>query len=234
MPTPQLVLHQHPFASFCQKPLIALYELELPFASKFVTDEATRTQAAALWPMGKIPVLRDDGAELTVPESTPIIEYVDRLAPSRPRLIPDDPAAALQVRLWDRFFDMYVQLPMQKIVGDALRPDDSSDPVGVAEARETLGRAYGLLDAGLTGRFWSAGPAFSLADCAAAPALFYARVVQPWDESGLHELTRYYGRLMHRPSVARVVDEARPYRDLFPLPWPAGTDDHQPGGTGAQ
>jgi glutathione S-transferase len=173
-------------------------------------------------------VLRDERADLTVPESTSIIEYLDGIAPSRPRLISHDEAAARRVRHWDRFFDTYVQLPMQKVVADALRPEGRGDPDGVDEARATLDRAYGVLDAELAVGTWSAGPSFSLADCAAAPALFYARVVQPWEERKLRGLTRYYRDLMHRPSVARVVDEARPYRELFPLPWPSGTDDHQP------
>jgi glutathione S-transferase len=227
MAAPPLVLHQHPFASFCQKPLIALYELGLPFTSRLVGDEASRRELVALWPMAKMPVLRDEAAGLTVPESTPIIEYLDALAPSGPRLIPDDRGAARRVRLWDRFFDLYVQLPMQKIVGDALRPDGAGDPTGVAEAHGTLVSAYAVLDLQLAGP-WAAGPTFSLADCAAAPALFYARVVHPWSDLELPELTRYYGDLMHRPSVARVVDEARPYRELFPLPWPSWVDDHLP------
>jgi glutathione S-transferase len=113
---------------------------------------------------------------------------------------------------------------MQKIVGDNLRPEGRGDPEGVREARAALDRAYDLLDSRLAGREWLAGTAFSLADCAAAPSLYYARVVQRWDEERLSDLTRYFTTLTARPSVVRVIDEAREYRDLFPLPWPDYVD----------
>jgi glutathione S-transferase len=221
----RLVLHEHPFASYCQKALIALYELDLPFDTRLIADEESRRELAALWPLEKMPVLRDETAALLLPESTTIIEYLDGLAPGGPRLVPGDPAAALQARLWDRFHDQYVANPMQKIVGDELRPDGRRDPEGVAEARRTLDTAYEVLDAQLasTGA-WTAGPSFTIADCAAAPALFYARAVHRWDEQRQPDVTRYYGDLMRRPSVGRMIDEARPYRPLFPLPWPADTD----------
>lgn len=218
----RLVLHEHPFASFCQKPLVALYELGLPFERHVVTDAAARAQLAELWPPAKIPVLRDETAGLTIPESTTIIEYLDALAPDGPRLVPEDPASALQARLWDRFHDGFIATPMQKIVGDSLRPEGRADPEGVAEARQTLDIAYGALEAQLAGHEWTSGPAFTLADCGAAPALFYARAVHRWTDSP--NLDRYYGDLMRRPSVARVVEEARPFRELFPLPWPDDVD----------
>lgn len=217
----RLALHQHPFASFCQKPLIALYELGLEFERQIVTDEASRRELAELWPPAKIPVLVDETAGLMVPESTTIIEYLDALAPGGPKLLGAD---ALQARLWDRFHDQYVATPMQKIVGDSLRPEGRHDPEGVSEARQMLDTAYAVLDARLAGNPWTAGAAFTLADCAAAPALFYARVVHRWDDGERPNLARYYRDLMLRPSVARVVDEARPYRDVFPLPWPAVVD----------
>ncbi|MEA2340910.1 MAG: glutathione S-transferase [Solirubrobacteraceae bacterium] len=223
-----LVLHQHPFASFCQKPLIALYELGLSFQAPIVADEASRRALEELSPLGKMPVLRVEPEDLTLPESTTIVEYVDRLTADRPRLVPDDPAAALQARLWDRIFDAYVQLPMQKIVADALRPEGRGDAEGVADARRTLDTAYGVIEAKAAGGRWITGDAFTLADCAAAPALFYAHVVHPWDEEERPHLTRYYRDLMHRPSVARTIDEAKPYRELFPLPWPPHADDHRP------
>jgi glutathione S-transferase len=230
MNTRRLVLHQHPFASFCQKALVALYELDLEFETRLVSDEASQAELAALWPLEKIPVLRDETADLMLPESTSIIEYLDALAAThtRPRLIPDDRAAALQARLWDRFHDQYVATPMSKIVTDNLRPDGREDPEGVAQARSTLETAYAILDAQLadTGA-WSAGATFSIADCAAAPALFYARVVHRWDEHRQGNITRYYRDLMHRQSVARVIDDARAYRDLFPLPWPADVDGYR-------
>jgi glutathione S-transferase len=231
MPAPQLVLHQHPFASFCWKPLIALHELGLPFRSHVVEDAAARQELARLWPLAKIPVLRVEAEDLTVPESTTIVEHVDGLAPDGPRLIPADDARAREARLWDRVVDAYVQLPMQRIVADALRAEGTRDATGVTESRAALDASYRLLDdrlAGLGRGSWLAGPSFTLADCAAAPALFYARVVHPWDEDEHPALTRYIGALLHRPSVARVVDDARPYRGIFPLPWPAHADDHGP------
>jgi glutathione S-transferase len=224
MTTHRLVLHEHPFAAFCQKALIALYELDLPFERHVVTDEASRRELARLWPPAKIPVLRDETAGLTVPESTTIIEYLDALAPDGRRLVPGGAADALQARLWDRFHDQYVAAPMQKIVGDHLRPDGRTDPEGVDEARRMLDTAYGALEPQLDGNAWTAGAAFTLADCAAAPALFYARVVHRWDEDRFPNLTRYHRDLLGRPSVARVVDEARPYRGLFPMSWPADVD----------
>jgi glutathione S-transferase len=221
-----LVLHQHPFASYCQKALVALYELEVPFSTHLVDDADARAElATTLWPMGTIPVLRDDSADLTLPESTTIIEYLDGLAAAEPKLIPADRAEALQARLWDRVFDQHVATPMQKIVGDHLRPEGGHDPQGVSEARHTLDTAYGVLDAQLAERIWAAGATFTLAECAAAPTLFYASAVHRWDPAARPHLTRYYRRLMARPSVARVVEEARPWRDIFPLPWPADTDE---------
>jgi glutathione S-transferase len=222
----RLVLHEHPFASFCQKPLVALYELGLPFERHVVTDEASRRELAELWPLAKIPVLRDETANLTLPESTTIIEYLDSLAPDGPQLIPTDDAEALQTRLWDRFHDQYIAAPMQKIVGDNLRPDGRTDPEGVDEARRTLDTAYTILDAQLADNAWTSGAAFTLADCAAAPALFYARVVHRWNEHQQSNITRYYRDLLHRASVARVVEEGRPYRHLFPMSWPSDVDAH--------
>ena len=218
-----LTLHEHPFASYCWKALIALYERDVAFEPHVIADDADRARLAELWPMASIPVLVDDAAGLTLPESTTIIEYLDGLGDA-PRLVPADPAAALQARLWDRVLDGHVMTPMQKIVGDSLRPDGRRDPEGVAQARAALDRAYDVLDEHLTGGGWAAGPVFTLADCAAAPALFYARVVHRWDEERLAALTRYFAEVTARPSVARVIDEARPYRPLFPLPWP----DHAP------
>jgi glutathione S-transferase len=214
-----LTLHEHPFAAYCWKPLIALDELDLPFERALVDDEDARARLAELWPMAGIPVLVDDEAELTLPESTAIVEYLDGLG-ERPRLVPADPAQALQARLWDRIVDSYVMAPMQKIVLDSLRPEGRGDPEGVGEARATLDRAYVLIDRQQAGGGWLAGDAFTVADCAAAPALFYARVVQRWDEGRLSSLTRYYADLTARPSVARVIDGAREWRSVFPLPWP--------------
>ncbi|HEX4730293.1 MAG TPA: glutathione S-transferase family protein [Solirubrobacterales bacterium] len=214
-----LTLHEHPFAAYCWKPLIALYEREVPFERHYIGGEEDRDELTKLWPPASIPVLRDEAAGLTVPESTPIVEYLDTIGEAPP-LVPVEPAAALQVRLWDRVLDGHVMTPMQKIVGDSLRPEGKRDEHGVEEAHAGLDSAYRLLDERLAAEPWVGGSRFSLADCAAAPALHYAYVVHRWDEDRLAGLTRYHTQLMARPSVARVVDEAREYRDLFPLPWP--------------
>lgn len=214
-----LVLYEHPFASYCWKALIALYERDVPFQPRLVLDAAQRTELARLWPPAGIPVLVDEEAGETVPESTPIVEYLDAFG-AAPPLLPAEQRAARQARLWDRVLDGQVMTPMQTIVADALRPRDERDRRGVREARATLDRAYELLDAQLAERPWVAGAELTLADCAAAPSLFYARVVQRWDEPRLAALTRYFESLLERPAVARVVAEARPHRELFPLPWP--------------
>ena len=212
-------LYEHPFASYCWKVLIALYERDLTVERVFVGGAEDRAALANIWPVASIPVLVDSDASLTFPESTTIIEHLDTRGEAAP-LIPTDPSAALQARLWDRIMDGQVMTPMQKIVADSLRPEGFRDPRGVDEARATLDGAYTLLDTHLDSDGWLAGLDFSLADCAAAPALFYARVVHRWDEDGLSDLTGYFARLTERPSVARVIDEAREYRPLFPLPWP--------------
>lgn len=214
---PDLTLHAHPLSSYCWKVLIALYEAGTPFAAPLLelSDARARAEFYALWPMGKMPVLVDGTAGRTVPETSIIIEYLDRYAPAGRRMIPGDAEAALEVRAWDRFCDQFLQAPMQKIVGDRLRPADSRDPTGVAEARRTIEAAYGVFEAHMQGREWAAGPGFSLADCAAAPALHYADKVEPL--RGRREaLTGYLQRLEARPSFARVLDEARPFAHNFP------------------
>lgn len=211
-----LTLYAHPFSSYCQKVLIALYENDLPFELRLLTrdDAVTASEFEALWPLKRMPVLVDDGR--TVVEATIIIEHLDLHHPRSVRLVPADPKAALDVRLMDRFFDNYIMTPMQRIVSDRLRAAEDRDPRGVADARALLDTAYRWLDQALTDRVWAASGAFSLADCAAAPALFYADWVHPIDEA--HWRVRAYrARLLARPSFARAVDEARPYRPLFPL-----------------
>ena len=209
------VLYQHPFASYCQKALIALYELDVPFETQLVEGEEGREALARLWPMAGMPVLRDEDADLTIPESTMVVEY------AAPALIPADPAPALQARLWDRFGDNHLSTPMQKIVGDELRPADAKDRPGVEQAREALDTAFGVLDARLAEHPYAGGASFTLADCALFPPLFYLRAIHRWRQPNI---TRYYAELAARPSIARVVDEARPYRELFPLPWPPDQD----------
>ncbi len=214
-----LTLHEHPFAAYCWKPLIALGERGVPFERHQVDDEADRARLAELWPTASIPVLVDDEAAVTLGESTIVVEYLDRFGDAPP-LIPTEPEAALRARLWDRVIDGAVATPMQKIVADALRPEGSGDAFGVAEARAALDRIYPILDSQARAEEWLAGPDFTLADAAAAPALFYARVVHRWDEDDLPYLSRYYETLVARPSVAGVIEDARPFREVFPLPWP--------------
>jgi glutathione S-transferase len=213
-----LFLYEHPFAMYCWKTLIALYERDVPFTAKLVEDD--RSALGPLWPPASIPVLVDDS--VVVSESSIIVEHLDRHGDAPP-LIPADPDEALQARLWDRVADGYVTTPVQKIVGDALRPRDAEDPHGVSHAHATLDVAYATLDRQLNGRDrdgWLAGDDFTLADCAAAPALHYADVVHPLDRDARPTLAAYFDRALTRSSVARVVEEARPYRELFPLHWP--------------
>jgi len=209
-------LYAHPFSSYCQKVLIALYENDIPFELRMLApgDEQAAVEHAALWPLRRMPVLVDDGR--TVLEASIIIEHLGLHHPGAVRLIPDDPRAALAVRMMDRFFDNYIMTPMQRIVSDSLRPAAHRDPYGVADARTTLDTAYRWLDDTMAGRRWAASDAFNLADCAAAPSLFYADWAHPID-GGLANVHAYRQRLLARPSFARAVDEARPYRPFFPL-----------------
>jgi glutathione S-transferase len=213
MATP--ILYGHPFSSYTQKALIAFYEKDAPFDFRMLGPDQPETMAAltALWPLGKFPVLSD--GPLTLVEASVIVEHVDRAHPGGAPLIPkDDPA--LEMRMLDRVFDNYVMTPTSKIVGDSLRPADGKDPAGVAEAEATLETIYGWLDGRLAGREWATGGGFTLADCAAAPSLFYADWVYRID-GRYATLSAYRARLLARPSVARVVEEARPYRAYFPL-----------------
>ena len=209
-------LFAHPFSSYCQKVLIALYENQTPFEFRMLAagEEQTAAEHVALWPLRRMPVLVDGGR--TVVESSIIIEHLGLRHPGLVRLIPADAHVALGVRMMDRFFDNYVSTPMQKIVSDAIRAAEDRDRQGVAEARATLETAYRWLDDTMTGREWAAGDAFSLADCAAAPALFYADWAHPIGDA-FSNVHAYRRRLLARPSFARAVDEARPYRPLFPL-----------------
>jgi len=215
-----LVLYAHPFSSFCQKALVAFYENQTPFEMRLLgpDDPAAAEELAKLWPLGKFPVLRDEARGVTVPEATLIIAYLDQRYSGSTRLIPIDPDAALQVNIWDRFFDNYVELPMQAVVADTFRAEGQNDPVGVAMNSEKLARAYAIIEDQLDGG-WIAGDSFSLADCSAAPALVYANMVHPF--AGHRKLEAYFERLLARPSFARAVEEARPYRPYFPLGWPA-------------
>ena len=210
-----LQLYAHPFSSYCQKVLIALYENGTSFELRILgpDDERTTAEWLALWPLQRFPVLTDAGRPVV--EASIIIEHLGLYHPGPVRLVPEDPRAALAVRMMDRFFDNYVMTPMQKIVVDHMRADTARDQQGVAEARAMLDRAYRWLDDAIAGREWAAGDTFSLADCAAAPSLFYA----DWTHAIGREypnVRSYRKRLLARPSFARAVDEARPYRSLFP------------------
>lgn len=209
-----LELFAHPFSSYCWKVLIALYENDTPFTYRQIGPDQPENSAAlaAAWPLGKFPVLLDDGRPVL--ESSIIIEHLQLHHPGAVRLIPADPAAALQVRLFDRIFDNHVMGQMLRVVNDALRPPERRDEIEVQQAGAALDKIYEWLDQQLGDQQWAAG-AFGLADCAAAPALFYADWVQPI--AAHHPALRAYrARLLARPSVARAVDEARPYRAYFP------------------
>ena len=209
-----LSLFAHPFSSYCQKVLTALYENATPFEYRLLQDDpVAAAELAARWPIGRFPVLVDKGA--TVAEATIIIEHLDLLHRGPIRFLPDDPRAALEVRMLDRFFDNYVMTPMQKIVFDCIRAAADRDPHGVIEARAMLDKAYRWLDTRMQGREWAAGEAFSLADCAAGPSLLYADWVHPVAEK-FANVRAYRQRLLARPAFARAVDEARPYRQYFP------------------
>ena len=212
-----LTLHFHPLSSFCWKALIALYENDVPFTANSVHlgDPAERAALLALWPIGKFPVLRDDATDRTIPETSIIIEYLDQHYPGAAPLLPADPTEALCVRLWDRFFDLYVQEPMQKIVADIRRAEDARDPQSVAEAQALLRTAYGMIEKQLGEKTWITGESLTMADCAAAPALFYAETLVPFDKSQ-PRLKAYYQRLLDRPSFARVLNEAMPYFHFYP------------------
>jgi glutathione S-transferase len=209
-------LYAHPFSSYCQKVLIALYENATPFRLRMLGpgDTPEMAELAARWPLKRFPIIVDDGR--TVMETSIIIEHLGLYHPGPVRLVPDDPRAALDVRLMDRFFDNYISTPQGQIVFDSLRAPADRDKISVAQARAMLDTAYGWLDQTMAGRQWAAGDAFTLADCAAAPALFYADWTHPIGET-FKNVHAYRRRLLERPSFARAVDEARPYRHFFPL-----------------
>jgi glutathione S-transferase len=212
-----LKLYFHPLSSFCQKALIAFYENDTPFEPLIVdlSDEVSSAELNKIWPLGKFPVLRDDAKDWTIPESSIIIEYLGLHYPGRTQLVPADPDLARLTRLRDRFYDLYVQLPMQKVVGDKLRPAGKKDPYGVELAKAQLQTAYGMIEQEMATKTWAMGDAFSMADCAAAPALFYANLVVPFGDARKN-IAAYFDRLMERPSFARAVEEAKPYFALFP------------------
>ncbi|TWB61825.1 glutathione S-transferase [Rhizobium sp. ERR 922] len=212
-----LILYQHPLASFCHKVLMALYENGTPFESRIIDlgNAESRASLVRLWPLAKFPVLRDEALDSTVPETSIIIEYLDRHYPGATQLLPTELSDALCVRLWDRFFDLYVQEPMQAIVADVRRTDENRSPQSVGDAETLLRTAYGMIEKQLDGKIWITGDSLTMADCAAAPALFYAETLVPFaKEHG--RLRAYYQRLIERPSFARVLQEAMPYFHMYP------------------
>jgi glutathione S-transferase len=210
-------LHMHPLSSYCWKVLIALYEIGAPFQPVLIDlgDAAVRRSFQQLSPFGKIPALRDGARGVELFETSIIIDHLDQHHPGRAPLIPEGRDEAREVQLWDRIFDLHVHEAFQPLVEDRLRPADARDPLAPERARARLRQAYDVLERRMAGRSWAAGEAFSLADCAAAPALFYADVLEPIGE-GRPALAAYRARLLARPSVARAVDEARPYFHMFP------------------
>jgi glutathione S-transferase len=209
-----LTLYYHPLSSYCQKVLIALYENATPFTPLLIDlhDPDSRAKLTKVWPIGKFPVLQD--GDWTVPESSIIIEYLARHYPGPVKLLPDDPDLARRTRMVDRFYDLHIDDQMAKIVGDRWRPDGQHDPYGVTQARERLKIALGMVEEDMAKRQWAMGDDFGMADCAAAPALFYANMVMPFRETH-RSAARYLDRLMGRPSYARVLKEAEPYLKLM-------------------
>lgn len=211
-----LELFLHPLSSYCHKVLIAFYENDIPFQVKRVDDPAVAREYEALSPLKKFPVLRDLKRGRVVLESTIIIEYLHTHFPGKVKLIPDDPDLAWQVRLRDRFYDNYLHTPMQKFAGDHLRPQGKRDAYGVDQARALFVKALGLVDAEMAQRTWAMGDTFTMADCAAAPAIFYGnRFYGPFRETHPNALA-YLDRLMARRSYARALEEAKPFMHLLP------------------
>lgn len=209
-----LTLYYHPLSSYCHKVLIALYETGTDFTPRFVdlANEADRAELGARWPLCKIPVVHDAERGLDLPESSIIIEHIDRCSRRDRPLIPADASAALKVRLWDRIFDDYVQSPMQEIVRNAIGKTGADE----RGPRALLHASYAMIDRQLGSGPWVASPDFSLADCAAVPALFYATTLEPIPDA-LGNLKAYFERLVERPSVRRTLDEARPYFSDYPF-----------------
>lgn len=211
-----LVLYSHPLAAYCWKVLIALYEKDILFEARMVNlgDPDARAAFEALWPTAKIPLLEDNGH--VVPETSIMIEYLDHKHPGQALMLPRMQEDQLEVRLWDRVFDNYVMDPMQRFVAQHLRPEGERDARELESARRALASAYALIDTRIGARTWAAGEAFTLADCAAAPSLFYAATIEPFAAEHTR-LSAYFERLMARPSVARTIKEAGPFFQYYPL-----------------
>ena len=210
-----LKLYFHPLSSFSHKVLIALYENGTPFEPRIVDLFNEIAEYKKIWPIGKIPVLRDEAKDRTIPETSIIIEYLAQHFPGKTQLLPADPDQCRQMRLRDRFYDLYVDVPMQKVVTDRLRPSGKNDPYGVEEAKTLLRTSFGMIEEDMVKNRWAMGDAFTMADCAAAPALFYANMAVPFRDTHKN-VAAYLDRLMQRPSFARVLKEAEPYFAMIP------------------
>jgi len=210
-----LAFYYHPFSSYCWKALIPLYEAGTAFTPRRVDDPEAGAELKRRWPIARFPVLVDEASGLTLPEASVIIEYLDTHYPGARPMLPADPQLRLEVRLLDRFFDNYIHGSLQKITGDRLRAADKRDAHGVAEAHTMLDKCYAWLDERMQGKEWAVGNDFSLADCAAAPALFYSDWVHPIGDAHPN-VAAYRARLLARPSVKRAIDAARPFRAFFP------------------
>ncbi|HEY4443099.1 MAG TPA: glutathione S-transferase family protein [Steroidobacteraceae bacterium] len=211
-----LKLYMHPLSSYCHKVLIAFYENGIPFEAKQLDNAAVAGEFKAMWPMERFPVLRDERRDHTIPESSIIIEYLALHYPGKVKLVPDDPDLARQVRLRDRFFDSYMHTPMQKVPADRLRPENKRDPLGVEEASAMYRTALDMVESEMAGKTWAMGDEFTMADCAAAPALFYGdKFFGPFRETHKNTMA-YLDRLKARPSYARALEEAEPYMHLVP------------------
>ena len=207
-----LTLYEHPFALYCQKVLVALNELGVAYDVLEEQRDFDRNELARLWPPASIPVLRD--GDRVIGETSIIIEYVAGV-----QLVP-----SLEARKWDRLCDQYVSDAVQAIVYETIV--QRLDERAIGQAQDRLHMAYGMIEAQLADSEFLAGDTFTIAECAAAPGLFYALAIHPWDERIHPQLTRYYRALARRPSFAKVIADARPYRHLFPLPWPSDFDRH--------
>jgi len=211
-----LKLYMHPLSSYCHKVLIAFYENDIPFEAKRLNDAAVAGEFKAMWPVARFPLLSDEKRDRIVPESSIIIEYLALHYPGKVKLVPDDPDLARQVRMRDRFFDNYLHTPLQKVPSDRRRPEDKRDPLGVDEARATYLTALDMVESEMAGKTWAMGDEFTMADCAAAPSLFYGNMFfGPFRETNKNAMA-YLDRLMARPSYARALEEAKPYLHLVP------------------
>ena len=211
-----LTLYFHPLSSFCHKVLVALYENSIPFTPHTVdlSDSESSGAFKKIWPIGKFPVLRD--GDIAIPESTTIIEYLALHYPGPSKLIPADPEAAFKTREIDRFYDLNLHVNMQKIIGDRRRPVGQNDPHGVAHARDKVETALNIADKEMADKAWAIGSDFTMADCAAAPPLFYCDFAVAPLAGRYDNLAAYLGRLKQRPSYARALKEAEPFLKYVP------------------